>query len=97
MFDWSISLGTILTMATIITSVAAVVAMLRVRVDQLGQRMMAVEDSMKQLVQVLIEQGRQDERMNVLQTIMSAQGQRLDDLARKVDALYMPMPKIIPK
>ncbi len=44
-----------------------------------------LEDEMKKLVEVLIQQGRHEERMNAIDNRMSAQGQRVDDLTRKID------------
>lgn len=90
MFDWSVNLGNLLTLGALVCSVAIVVGMLRNQVVELTRRMLAMEESMKQLVQVLIDQGRQEERMTAIDGRMLAQGARLDDLNRQIGRLFEP-------
>lgn len=49
-----------------------------------------MKTTMKQLVEVLIVQGRQEERQNSADGRLTAQGQRIDDLTRKIDRFFEP-------
>lgn len=91
MFDWSISLGNILTIGVMIISVATVIAMLRGQVIELARRMLAVEDSMKKLVDVLIRQGEQHARMDAQDARITTQAQALQQLEIKLDRLFKPI------
>lgn len=89
MFDWTINLGNLLSIGVMIASVTLVLGMLRSKVMDLGDRMRAMEENMKQLVQVLVQQGRHEERMSAIDGRMLAQGQRIDDLTRKIDRVLV--------
>lgn len=47
-------------------------------VNNLGKRMVGLEIEMKQMVTVMVTQGRQDERMTAMDERILAQGKRLD-------------------
>jgi len=47
-------------------------------VNSLGKRMAGVEAEMKQMVAVLVTQGRHEERMNAMDERVLSQGKRLD-------------------
>ena len=81
---WNFNAGQLITIVTIILGGVAFVYTIRGRVDALSERMLAVEESMKQLVQVLVQQGRHEERMNAMQTQVNQQGKRLDALLERV-------------
>jgi len=51
-------------------------------VNNLGKRMVGLELEMKQMVTVLVTQGRQEERMTAMDQRVLAQGQRLDEFMR---------------
>lgn len=84
---WNVSLGNLLTMLVMIIGGVGFVYTIRGRVDMLSKRMLAVEENMKQLVQVLIEQGRHEERMIAMQTQINQQGKRLDDTSERLMVL----------
>lgn len=77
---WSISFGNFLTLIAMIAGGVAVTYTIRGRVDGLSGRMLAVEEKMEKLVQVLVAQGRHEERMVAMQQQINAQGSRLDEL-----------------
>ena len=51
-------------------------------VNSLGKRMAGVEAEMKQMVAVLITQGRHEERMNAMDERILSQGKRLDSFMK---------------
>lgn len=57
-------------------------------VHSLGKRMVGIETEMKQIVAVLVTQGRHEERMNSMDQRVLAQGRRLDEFMKAhADAL----------
>lgn len=78
MFNWNIDVGNMLTIAAFLIGGIFFVAKVRGRVDTLSTRMLAVEGEVKQLVTVLIQQGRHEERMGAMDSRLAAQGLRLD-------------------
>lgn len=78
MFDWQVSLGNVLTIAAFILGGLAFVWTMKSQIDSLGNRTQAMEGELKKLVEVLINQGRQEERMNAIDHRILAQGERLD-------------------
>ena len=81
--DWSISIGNFLTIAAFIVGGITFVLSVRSNVEGLTSRMLAVEVKLEQLVSILVNQGRHEERMNAMDLRIQSQGQRLDDLARR--------------
>lgn len=90
MIDWTISIGSIVTILTVLVGIVGFVMTVHNRVDALSRRMGSLEEGIRKLVDVLIVQGRQDERMNSIDGRMLAQGARLDDLSRQIDRLFEP-------
>jgi hypothetical protein len=90
MLDWSVNLGNLITVATVVGSILLGLGMLKARVRELGERMLAVEKNMERLVEVLVEQGRHEERMNSIDGRMLAQGARIDDLSRQLNRFFAP-------
>lgn len=88
--DPTINVGNIITLVVTLGSIAVIVGMLRGKVDALGERMLALEKNMTTLVQVLVDQGRQEEKMLAMDGRMLAQGARIDDLTRQVNRFYNP-------
>jgi hypothetical protein len=82
-FDWSINFGHLLTIIVLGSGGIGFVWTIRGRVDALSERMLSLEYETKKLVDVLIAQGRQDERLTAMDQRMVAQGRRLDELAAR--------------
>jgi hypothetical protein len=82
-FDWSINFGHFLTIIVLGGGGIGFVWTIRGRVDALSERMLSLEYETKKLVDVLIAQGRQDERLTAMDQRMVAQGRRLDELAAR--------------
>ena len=80
MFDWSINFGHFLTIVVLGAGGLGFVWTIRGRVDALSDRMLGLESETKKLVDVLIAQGRQDERLTAMDQRTVAQGRRLDEL-----------------
>ena len=78
---WSINFGNTLTIFAFIVGGIMFVTTVRGRVDGLAERMIKVETSLTSLVDVLIKQGRHDERMAAIDQRLHAQGQRIDTLS----------------
>ncbi len=85
MFDWSVNLGNALTIVSFIGGGIIFVVTMRGRVDALTGRISFVEQELRKLLEVLIEQGRHTERMAAMDMRIQAQGQRLDALANRVN------------
>jgi hypothetical protein len=62
-FDWTVNLGHILTVVGIAGGIASVVYALRSDVKQLKIELTPIKEDLKQLVNVLIQIGRQDEQI----------------------------------
>jgi len=82
-FDWGISLGNFLTIASFLVGGLSFVWTLKSQIDSLSGRTSAMETELKKLVEVLIHQGRQDERLNSFDTRTAAISQRVNDLERR--------------
>ena len=85
---WNISLGNLITIVIMLAGGVGFVYTIRGRVDVLSNRVLRVEEGMKQLIQVLIDQGRADERMTSMQTQLNQQGKRLDETAERLMRLF---------
>lgn len=89
MFDWTISIGNALTIISFLAGGLAFVVTVRNRVNSLSDKMLSVETKLEQLVEILVQQGRHEERMNAMDQRVAAQGQRLDEtivrLNRSID------------
>src|SRR3989304_9913177 len=76
-FDWNISLGNALTIVSFLVGGVVFVVAVRGQVDALAGRMAFVEQELRKLLEILIQQGRHDERMAAMDSRIQAQGQRL--------------------
>ena len=85
MLNWNIDIGNMLTIAAFLIGGILFVAQVRGRVDTLSSRMLAVEGEVKQLVAVLVQQGRHEERMAAHESQLSAQGRRLDQTIERLN------------
>lgn len=85
MFDWQINLGNVLTIISFIIGGLGFVWTMKSQIDSLGSRTMAMEVELKKLVDVLINQGRQDERLNAMDFRLAASAQRVTDLEKRVN------------
>ena len=84
MIDWTLNLSALLSAGVVLAGGVAFAVATRSRLESFAERMLAVEEQLKQLVMILIQQGRQDERLAAMQATLLAQGQRLDDLTKRV-------------
>jgi hypothetical protein len=85
MFDWSVNLGNALTIVSFIGGGIIFVVTIRGRVDALTGRITFVEQELRKMVEVLIMQGRHDERMAAMDARIQSQGQRLDTLTNRIN------------
>jgi hypothetical protein len=81
--DWSVNIGHVLTIIVLGASSFGFVYTLRSQVHALAERMLEVEEQVKKLVEVLVQQGRHEERLLAMDQRLIMQGQRIDDLARR--------------
>lgn len=56
---------------------------MRGQLTSLSERMLGMEVELKKLVDVLVQQGRHDERMNAMDSRIQSQGERLDALINR--------------
>jgi len=87
MFDWSINFGHFLTIVVLGAGGLGFVWTIRGRVDALWDRMLGLESETKKLVDILIAQGRQDEKLNAINMQMVLQGKRLDELSERFNKM----------
>lgn len=83
MFDWTVNIGHILTIISFLVMGMGIVFTMRGRIDVLTERLEILEDGIKSLITILIQQGKQEERMTAMDQRMVNQGARLDDLTRR--------------
>lgn len=82
MFEqWAV--GNVITVVVLVAGFIVSWTTTRVTVNNIGKRLIQVEGELKRLVDVLIEQGRHDERMNAMDARIAAHGQRLDELTAR--------------
>lgn len=84
-FDWGISLGNFLTIGSFIIGGLGFVWTMKSQIDAIGSRTAAMEAELKKLVEVLIHQGRQDERLNSFDTRVTGLNQRQNELERRLN------------
>jgi len=89
-FDWTINFGHVLTIGAFIISAGGGIIALRGQVKQISVRMLAVESEMKKLVEILVGQARQEERIQAIDDRMIMHAQRMDEINRQVDRLFAP-------
>jgi hypothetical protein len=86
-FDWSVNLGHLLTIIVLGSGGVGFVYTIRGRVDGLSERMLALESETQKLIDVLVEQGRHDERLTAMDTRVAAQGRRLDETIERLNRI----------
>ena len=84
-FDTTINLGNILTIISFLGGGIAFVVAIKSRVDAQSERLRGVEDEVKQLSQIMIMQGRHDERLTAMDMRVVSQGRRLDDTIHRMN------------
>lgn len=82
-FDWTVNLGNLVTLVTMCGAGIGFVYTMISRIDAIASRLFVLENEFKKLIDVLIQQGRQEERMTALDARLVNQGLRLDDLIRR--------------
>jgi len=92
MFDTTISLGSLLTIASLIVIVTIYIltvkqttAILGVRLKSFGERMENVEVELKKLTEVLINQALLGGRIDRVEDRQLAEGRRLDELQTRIN------------
>ena len=84
-FDWGISLGNFLTIGSFLVGGLGFVWTMKSQIDSLGSRTQAMETELKKLVEVLIHQGRQDERLNAFDARVSGISDRINGMERRIN------------
>lgn len=85
LFDWTVSIGNLLALGGFLISGIGFVYTMRGRLDGLSERLLELEREFQKLLDVLIAQGRQEERLIAIDQRVLTQGQRIDDLIRRVN------------
>lgn len=83
LFDWTISIGAILNIIAFIVVGTGFVYTMRDRMESLSNRLHVLEEDIKTLITILIQQGKQEERMTAMDARVANQGARLDDITRR--------------
>lgn len=80
MFDWTVNLGNLISIVSMFVIGIGFLYTMKNRIDSMANRLIVLEEDLKKLIDVLIQQGRQEERIDALDKRMIAQGIRLDSL-----------------
>ena len=80
---WKLSVENLITLLVLGAGGLGFVYTIRGRLDALSERLLVFEKEIRRLVDVLVVQNRQEERMNSMENRISAQGLRLDDLTKR--------------
>lgn len=83
LFDWTIGVGQILTILSMIIVGLGFVYTLRGRMEGMSGRLASLEVDIKSLITILIQQGKHEERMTAMDSRIANQGARLDDITRR--------------
>lgn len=57
------------------------------KIDNMSVRLMVLEEKLEKLIEVLVQQGRHEERIASLDQRLLAQGIRFDDLSKRFNTL----------
>lgn len=87
MFDWTVNLGNVISIVSMFVIGIGFLYSMKTRIDSMANRLIVLEEDLKKLIDVLIAQGKQEERINALDQRMVAQGIRLDDLTKRFNYL----------
>lgn len=100
-FNWTVSVDTLLTIATIIVGVTlyisnqrATAAIFDVRLQQIDASMEDFRQEIKKLGDIVVTQALQTERLNHMEERGVATGKRLDELTRRFD-LFLDAKRVI--
>lgn len=80
---WQFNFGNLLTILSFLGGGILFIASTRQQLASLSERSTAMEIELGKLVEVLISQGRQEERMTAMDQRMLAQGKRLDEFQER--------------
>lgn len=83
MFDWTVNLGNLLTIASMFVVGLGYLYTMKDKIESMSARLLVLEGELKKLIDVLIQQGKHEERMLAMDARMVNQGQRLDDLIKR--------------
>lgn len=81
-FDWTISLGSLITAAAFVFGGIAFIWTMRTDIKILDGRIGRIEDTMNHVTETMVQLARQEERQNSLEERMGRTERRMDDLAR---------------
>ncbi len=91
-FDFSVNLGNLLTILSFIVGGIAFIMVMRGKIDLISKETAdlktgtaLMQQELKKLTDVLIVQGRQDERITAMDQRMVNQGKRIDDTVRRIN------------
>lgn len=88
MFDWvANNVGNIISIIGMFAVGIGFLYSMKDKIDNMSTRLLVLEGELKKLIDVLIAQGRQEERISALDQRMVAQGIRLDDLSKRFNNL----------
>lgn len=88
MFDWvTNNVGNIVSIIGMFAVGIGFLYSMKDKIDNMSTRLLVLEGELKKLIDVLIAQGRQEERIAALDQRMVAQGIRLDDLSKRFNNL----------
>lgn len=82
---WQFNFGNLLTILSFLGGGILFIASTRQQLFSLSERATEMELELKKLVEILVNQGRQDERMLAMDQRMLAQGKRLDEFQERVN------------
>lgn len=78
LFDWTINLGHVITILAFLGGGYAFVIAMRNELSSLSKRVVAAEDKLTKLVEILVAQGKQEVRLDSMDQRLNLHGQRLD-------------------
>lgn len=83
MIDWTVNLGNLIGLAVVVLGGARFVYSLRSKVDELGKDIIAMQEQLRRMVDVLIEQGRHAERLSAIDSRINSLVARIDELTNR--------------
>lgn len=76
-----------ITIASMVFVSGGTIGILHIQAKELARRLQSIEDQMKQLTQILINQATQGVRLDTMDQRLNAQGRRLDEVASRVNTI----------
>ncbi len=83
LFNWTINFGHIITVLSVLLASTGFMYTMKGNIQNMSSRLSILETDIKQLIVVLIQQGKHEERMTAVDARVSSQGIRLDDLIKR--------------